>query len=131
MKEKFLNILLIISSLFGYLEWGTDNKSFLFEGEYEVLSKLFTDSESAVHPFTIIPLLGQILLLITLFQQKPNKILTYIGIACLGLLLGFMFFISIIVMKLKILISTLPFLATAIYTVFHFRKKIPTNDEMI
>ncbi|MFZ1496172.1 MAG: hypothetical protein WAS72_03885, partial [Saprospiraceae bacterium] len=108
---------MIISSLFGYLEWGTDNKSFLFEGEYEVLRKLFTDTESLVHAFTIIPLLGQILLLITIFQKKPNKILTYIGIACLGLLLGFMFFISIIGMRPKILISTLPFLATAIYTI--------------
>lgn len=127
MKEKLLNILLIISSLVGYLEWGTDNKSFLFEGEYEVLSNLFTNPEKAIHPFTIIPLLGQILLMITLFQKETNKILTYIGVACLGLLLGFMFFIGITSLNFKILISTLPFLATASYTIFYLRKQRQTK----
>lgn len=123
MKAKILNLLLIITSLFGYLEWGTNNKSFLFEGEYEVLRNIFTNPESAIHPFTIIPLVGQILLLITLFQKKPNKTLTYIGIACLGLLLGFMFFIGITSLNFKILISPLPFLITAIYTIFYLRKQ--------
>ncbi len=122
MKAKILNIVLIIFSLIGYLEWGTDNKSFLFEGEYEVLSNIFTNPEKVVHPFTVIPLLGQILLLITLFQKKPSKMLTYIGIACVGLLLGFMFFIGLIGMKFKILLSTLPFLATAVYTILYLRK---------
>lgn len=122
-KTKVLNILLIITSLFGYLEWGIDNKSFLFEAEYEVLSKLFTDPESAAHPFTLFPLSGQILLLITLFQKQPGKMLTYAGIACLGILLGFMFFIGITGPHFKILISTLPFLITVIYTILHLRKQ--------
>ena len=123
MKAKILNLLLIITSLFGYLEWGGNNSSFLFQSEYDVLTNIFTDPKMAVHPFTIIPLLGQILLLITLFQKQPNKILTYIGIACLGLLLGFMFFIGMISMNFKILISTLPFLATALYAIRYFRKQ--------
>ncbi len=126
-KTKILNILLIITSLFGYLEWGIDNKSFLFEGEYEVLSKLFKDPKSAAHPFTLIPLLGQILLLITLFQKKPDKMLTYAGIACLGILLGFMFCIGIVSLNFKILMSTLPFLTTVIYTILHFRKQKKHN----
>lgn len=122
MKEKILNALLIIFSLFGYLEWGGGNKTYLYQGEYEVLRKLFTNAESLVHPFTIIPIIGQILLLITLFQKKPNKALTYSGIACLGLLLGFMFFIGILGLNFKILISTVPFLVTAIYTIMYHRK---------
>lgn len=115
MKAKILNILLVLFSLAGYLEWGTDNRCFLFEAEYEVLSNLFTNPEKAIHPFTVIPLLGQILLLITLFRKKPARILTYAGIICLGLLPAFMFFIGLIGMHFKILVSTLPFLATAIY----------------
>lgn len=122
MKQRLFNSLLILSSLAGYLEWGTDNRSFLFQGEYEVLSNLLRNPESAIHPFTVIPLVGQILLLITLFQKKPNKMLTYIGIACLGLLLGFMFFIGITRWNFKILISTLPFLVTAVCTMLHLRK---------
>lgn len=119
MKIKILHTLLIISSLIGYLEWGTDNKSFLFEGEYEVLKNFFTNPRKAIHPFTVIPLFGQILLLITLFQKHPNKMLAYIGIGCIGLLLGFMFFIGIISLNFKILASTLPFFAIAIYTIWY------------
>ena len=40
MKAKFLNLLLIISSLFGYLEWGAGNKTFLFEGVTSALRLL-------------------------------------------------------------------------------------------
>ncbi len=129
MKAKFLNILLIIFSLFGYLECGKDNKSFLFQEEYEVLCKLFSNSESVIHPFIIIPLLGQILLLVTLFQKRPGKILTYISIACLGLLLGFMFFIGILGMRFKILISTIPFLVTSIYTLTLSKSRLKRTNQ--
>jgi len=126
-KAKILNLLLIITSLFGYLEWGGNNNSFLFQSEYDVLTKIFTEPKTVVHPFTIIPLVGQILLLITVFQKKPRKMLTYISIACLGLLLGFMFFIGITSLNLKISTSTLPFLATAFYTIFYLRKQRQTK----
>jgi len=122
MKTKILIVLLIITSLFGYLEWGGNNSAFLFQSEYDIFRLLFTAPKSIVHPFVLLPLFGQILLLIALFQKKPSKILIYISIACLGLLLGFMFFIGITSMNFKILISTLPFLATTIYTLWHFRK---------
>lgn len=122
MKMKILNLLLIISSLTGYLEWGGNNKSFLFQGEFEVLKNLFSTPHSTIHPFTIIPMLGQILLLITLFQKRPNTILTYLGIACLSLLIGFMFIIGITSLNYKILISTLPFLLIASYTIFYLKK---------
>lgn len=127
MKAKILNLLLIITSLFGYLEWGGSNSSFLFQSEYEVLTKIFTEPKTVVHPFTIIPLIGQVLLLITLFRKEPSKILTYTGITCLGLLLGFMFFIGITSLNFKILTSTLPFLTTAIYTILYLRKHRKTK----
>lgn len=121
MKSKILNTLLLISSLFGYLEWGTDNKSFLFESEYVILKNLITNPGSAIHPFTLIPILGQILLIFTLFQKKPSKSLIYIGCASIGILLGFMFVIGIIALNPKIFISTLPFLIVAAYTIFHLK----------
>lgn len=122
MKGKVLNLLLIISSLFGYLEWGKDNSTFLFQGEYEVLKNMISDPRSAIHPFSLIPLLGQILLFITLFQEAPNRKLTYAGISCIGLLLLFMFFIGVISVNFKILISTLPFIVVAILTIISQRK---------
>ncbi|MBK8627831.1 MAG: hypothetical protein IPN86_20380 [Saprospiraceae bacterium] len=121
MKSKILNALLIVTSLFGYLEWSGNSHTFLFQAEAEILYKLFTSPTSVVHPFILLPLIGQILLLITLFQKSPSKILTYISISGLGLLLGFMFVIGIISQNYKIILSTIPFLMVVVATVINFR----------
>ena len=123
MKAKLLNALLIISSFVGYLEWGTDNSMFLVQGEWDVIYKLLTSPTEVLHPFTILPLLGQILLLVTLFQKKPNKALTIFGMIGIGVLLVFMAFIGIISMNLKIFASTLPFITTMVLTINNLRKK--------
>src|SRR5688572_25196833 len=121
--KKLLNLLLVLTSLFGYLEWGVDNSTFLFQAEFDILKKLFTEPASVMHPFVVLPMAGQLLLLITLFQQEPGKWLTFIGMACIGLLLGLMFIIGIIGPDIKILASTVPFIATAIIVLLNFSKK--------
>ncbi len=123
MKSKALNFLLILSSLFGYLEWGKDNHAFLFQAEYEVITNLVNNPASAVHPFTLIPLFGQLLLLFTLFQSKPGKLLTFIAIACIGLLMLFMFLIGIVGMNFGILISTLPFIVFSLLAIRHYTRE--------
>ena len=122
MKSKILNSLLIITSLIGYLEWGGNSHSFLFQAETEILSKLFIDPISIFHPFTLLPLLGQLILLVTLFQRTPNKTLTFIGIGSLGILLLFMFVIGLLSINHKIIISTIPFLVVSALTIRHHRK---------
>lgn len=122
-KTKILNLLLIISSLIGFLEWGKDQQLFLFQAEAEIITKIFSEPKSVLHPFILLPFVGQILLLITLFQNNPGKILTIISIAGLGLLLSFMFVIGILSANFKILLSTIPFLVISIFTIIHLRKK--------
>jgi len=122
MKGKILTSLLIVSSLFGYLEWGQNNHMLLFQAEAEIITKLFTDPLSALHPFTVLPLLGQVLLLITLFQKRQSKILTYIGIGGIGILLALMFLIGCMELNFKILFSTVPFLVLAFLTIRYHRK---------
>ncbi|MFN0204556.1 MAG: hypothetical protein ACKVTZ_23775 [Bacteroidia bacterium] len=123
MKSKVFNFLLILSSLLGFLEWGGGNQVFLFQAEAEILQKLFTAPMSVLHPFTVLPLIGQILLLITLFQKQPSKRLTFISIGALSLLLGFMFIIGIISLNIKVLASTLPFLVLAFFAVRYYRSQ--------
>jgi len=123
MKRRILNGCLIVTSLLGYLEWGTENHMFLFQGEGEVLSRLVNDPLSVVHPLTLMPLFGQIILFITLFQKRPSKIMTFIGLACLGVLLFFISFVGVISLNYKIFLSTLPFVITAILTVKENLKK--------
>ncbi len=123
MKSKILNACLVLTSLFGYLEWGADNRSFLFQAEWEVLRRLASEPLSVIHPFTLIPLLGQVLLLITIFQKEPSRWLTYIGIGSLSLLLLLMAFIGAISLNFKILLSTVPFFITAVLAIMAARKK--------
>lgn len=125
MKSKMLNFLLIITSLLGYLEWSGNSHSFLFQAEAEIFSKVFTDPISVIHPFTILPLIGQLSLIFTLFQKTPSKKLTYFGIGCLGILLGFIFVIGLMSLHYKIIFSTIPFIFVSILTIIHNRK----NDE--
>ena len=120
-KTKVFIALLIVSSLLGYLEWGTDQHSFLFQVELEVLSKLRSDPGGILHPFVIIPLLGQLLLLIALLKTNPKAWLIYAGIGCLSLLLGLLLFIGIIGSNLKIAGATLPFFILAFLTIRHLR----------
>jgi len=109
MKTKTLNALLFLTSLIGYLEWGTDNKSFIFQMEIEIIIKLFSDVFSVVHPLVLLPILGQILLLFTLFQKKITKKLTAIGILGIGALFLILFIVGVLNINFKIIISTLPF----------------------
>lgn len=122
MKNKILNALLIITSLIGYLEWSGDNHTFLFQAEAEIVYKILTNPTAVIHPFILLPLVGQILLLITLFQKSPGKILTYISIGSLGILLGFMFIIGLISLNFKILFSTIPFLIVSFLTLRNQKK---------
>ncbi len=110
MRLKIYIILVILSSLMGYLEWGQNNASFLFDAEAVLLQKLFTDPQSVLHPFTLLPFAGQLLLLISLFLKKPNKKLIYSGIICLAVLLIFMLFVGLLAMNFKIIISIIPFI---------------------
>lgn len=123
MRSKLLNLLLIITSLAGYLEWGGGNSAFLFQAEAEVLSKIFTDPASVIHPFSLLPMVGQLLLLITLFQHKPGRLLTWIGLSGIGILLVFMFVIGIISLNLKVAFSTVPFLVVGVVTIRHYRRE--------
>lgn len=123
-QSKFLNVLLFLTSLIGLLEWGGGNSQFLFQIEGEILSKIFKDPLSVLHPFTILPMAGQLLLLATLFQKKPSSKITYWAIGLIGILFGLILFIGIITLNFKILLSTFPFLISAFVTI-KFRRSQP------
>lgn len=90
---------------------------FFFRAEAVIISKLIQSPADVVHPFTMLPLLGQILLIITLFQSKPGKKLTYTAIAFIGVLMIFILFTGIISMNLKVAVSVIPFLALSVFAI--------------
>lgn len=122
MKIKILILLIILSSFFGYLEWGKDSKMFLIEGEIDIISKLFSNPGSVLHPFIILPLLGQALLIITLFQTKSGKTLSLLGISFIALLILLITFISVISLNYKMFLSTLPFIILSVMRISLYKK---------
>ncbi|WP_222166554.1 hypothetical protein [Edaphocola aurantiacus] len=121
MKAKTLNILLVLTSIIGYLEWGKDASVFFFQAELQILNKLFTDPQSVLHPLILLPLAGQLLLLFTLFQKKVSPYLTYFGMAAIALLILFMGIVGLISSNISIVISSIPFVVTGIATIRYYR----------
>lgn len=121
--KRFINICLFITSMFGYLEWGKDQHSFIFQTEAEIFSKLFSSPQSFLHPFILIPLFGQLLLLFTIISKQQSKAITITAIISISLLMLLLLFIGLLDLKYKILFSTFPFLITAIIAFRIYLKK--------
>ena len=123
MKTKILNLVVLISSLFGYLEWGVDSSSFLFQNEIEVLRQMLKDPLSIIHPFTLLPVAGQLMLLVAAFKKGTSKLLSYLGTGFLAVLLLFILFIGLMEMNIKTIASIIPFLISSIMLILHLRKQ--------
>jgi hypothetical protein len=124
MHYRLLGILLIIFSGIGYLEWGGSQRIFLFQAEFEIITKLCTNPISVLHPFTILPIIGQFLILYAITKSPFNPKIMYIGIGLLSILLGFMFIIGCISGNYKILVSTLPFLGLSGFVIWKYKTLI-------
>lgn len=105
----------------GYLEWGGGNEQFLFQIEWDVITKLLSAPASMMHPLVLIPLLGQLLLVYTLFQKQPNKLYTYLGLGGIGVLFLFILVAGLIGKNTKMILFTLPFLITGVAVILHNR----------
>ena len=121
-RKRILNLLLIVTSLFGYLEWGVDSHTFLFQAEADVLVKLVNTPGDVLHPLTILPILGQIALLVSLFQKDPNRILTWFGLGAIGILFLFILLSGLLGKHVLVAMSTAPFLITALLVIKENRR---------
>jgi CHASE2 domain-containing sensor protein len=105
------------------MEWGTDSKSMVLTAEAAILHKLFTNPGEVIHPFVLVPLVGQIFLIVSLFMKNPKR-LVLLGIACISLLYLMLLFISIISLNWKMFISVVPFFVFAIIYIVYIRKSL-------
>lgn len=119
--KRILNFLLLFSTFIGYLEWGTNKHMFIFQMEYEILFTIKRSVENFTHPLILLPLLGQLLLLFTLFQKQPSKKITYVAMAGLGILYLLILLTGILSNKISIIGSALPFLLICILIIIYDR----------
>lgn len=127
MKHKYLLLLVLISSLFGFLQWGGGQQMFLLQMEADIFKKMFVDPISVIHPFVVLPLLGQLLLMIAILKKRLSMKLIYTGVSCIGVLFAMILFVGLISMNIKVIASTLPFFsftAWLIYAIKQYRQSI-------
>lgn len=117
-----LNGALLITSLVGYLQWGDRQHAFLVQSEWEILSKFFSDPMSVIHPFTMIPMMGQFVLVVTLFQKQPQRLMTFVGMGSLALLLLFILLVGVLAGNVKIIASVIPFVFISGWIIKHDRQ---------
>lgn len=125
MINRLLALALVLTSLIGYLAWGNNQQVFLYQLEWDVILKLVNEPSSVLHPLVVLPLLGQLLLLITLFKKSPGKILLLTGMGFIGILFLMMLLVGILSSNAKIIFFALPYLMVALITVVYNRKKKP------
>lgn len=125
---KLINFFLLLSFQFGYLQWGKDRDAFIFEATAEIFRQSSKTSQNFLHPAILIPLIGEILILITLFRKKNNRVLTLAGLAGMGLFMLLLLLIGLLDMNIKITLSTVPFFLTTFFVLRqNWRKKGQTH----
>jgi len=113
MQVRILSLIIFLSSLCPYLTWGGNNRGILGQMEYELLRNVFESPQTLLHPMIIVPLLGQLMVIIFgVVHIKPK--LVAIGIICLSMLIGFILFIGFFSANLATILSCLPFLISAV-----------------
>ncbi len=125
--QKLIVACIFIASFFGYLAWGGDNSAFIFEAEYQILFRQGDKANTFAHPMVLLPFVGQLLILIALFQKKPDKRLVLSGIALMSLLFLLLFAIGLMGGDYKITLSTLPFIGFSAWYIrsLFSRKALP------
>lgn len=114
-KNQIIILLLLVLSLFGYLEWGKNQHSFLFQAEADILSKILDHTKDFIHPFILLPLFGQCCLIISLFLNRHTQKLQVIGILSLSLIMLTVLLIGFLTLNIKMILSSLPFVGLAIW----------------
>src|SRR5690606_9396822 len=84
--QRLINGAILLASLLPYLEWGGGNAAFVGQMEYELLLGGSTSPDTFLHPMVALPLAGQLLVLIPVFQRTPSRRMTTIGVLLLSLL---------------------------------------------
>jgi len=116
-KTKWLNLALVVTFLIGYMEWGKDQKMFIFEAFADIIQKAVADPVTFLHPFILFPLAGFVGILYTLFQNKPSRTLTFLSIGGMALIMVFIFLIGVFTGNIKMIIYNLPFLVLLVVVV--------------
>jgi len=112
--QRLLHIALSLFPLLCYMEWGGSQSAFLYEAEYQVFFHSNTPGNTFSHPLVVLPLAGQLLLLISAFTKKPNRRMAIAGQLMLSLLVGLILVAGLLSLNSRMILSTLPFIIASV-----------------
>ena len=95
---------------------------FVFEAVKYILFQKGDVRDNITHPAILLPLLGELTLLYQALQKAPSKRWVIIGMILPGLLVLLLLFIGLFGQNIRILAGTLPFLLSAGWVFWLFRK---------
>lgn len=121
--KLLISLSLLLSSLCVYLEWGGGNAMFIYEMEWQILSSKLRDLSSLIHPFVLLPLIGQLVLLMNIFTKRKDCILIYIGWACISLLMIMIMLAAVLSFNIKSLVSVIPFIICSVWALKKCKQK--------
>jgi hypothetical protein len=122
--KRLLNLGLLLTFLFCYLEWPPNNSMFIFQGEYEIFTKTKNWVSNFTHPLIVLGLIAQLIMIYAVITPKINTKLNHLGIIILTPIVLLFFVAGLLSLNLKIIGSTLPFLGLVVYYVVLARKKL-------
>ena len=121
--KRLANIGILVSSLFGYMEWGKNQHSFLFEIEYELLFGQKNLLETITHPIVLASLSGQLLIVYAAINNNSSRKLNVLGMILLGLIILLILLAGILSANFKMILSAIPFLAFALLLIIAIKKE--------
>jgi|GEM_PF-550667 len=120
-ERKLLILLCLLSFCFCYFEWGGGHSGLLIGIEYSLLIEGAGKGNFMTHPFVLMPLMGQILLLTALLFRRFSGWLSFAGLVLCSTLAGLLLLGGIISGKLVATGSTIPFWVFAILLIRRLR----------
>ncbi|WP_324215039.1 hypothetical protein [Flavobacterium sp.] len=121
--KRLINLSLLITFLFCYLEWPPNNSMFVFQGEYEIFTNTKNWVSNFTHPLILLGLLAQLILIYAVINPKINTKLNHLGVAVLTPIVLLFFVVGLLSFNFKIMASTLPFLILVVYYVVQAKRK--------
>jgi len=95
---------------------------FVYQMAYQIFFEKGDLQNNLSHPAILLPLLGLLILLYQAFQKEPSKRWVILGMILPALLVLLLLFIGISGQKMRILAGTLPFLLSAGWVFWLFRR---------
>ena len=109
MQIKLLRVGLLLSFLGLYLEWGKRQHAFVAQIEWQIISLQKPLLGTFLYPLVLLPFVGQLLLLYTLFTTQPRRWQTRTSIVFMGTLAIIVLLSGVFSFNWKIILSSLPF----------------------